>query len=62
MSTIQVCFKHELCFFCIGSTIITSECIVIPEGGSLDGLLTVGSEEGEESGAGWMSTAFRTMA
>ena len=30
---------------------------MIPEGGSVDGLHTVGSEEGEESGGGWLSTA-----
>ena len=35
--------------------------VVIPEGSSLDGLLTVGSEEGEEFGGGWLSTAFRAM-
>ena len=30
---------------------------LIPEGSSLDGLLTVGLEEGEESGGGWLSAA-----
>ena len=28
----------------------------VPEGSSLDGLLTVGPTEGGESGGGWLST------
>ena len=30
--------------------------LCIPEGNSLDGLLTVGPTEGGESGGGWLST------
>ena len=47
----------EVCYMDCGFTMAHATCaIYVPEGNSLDGLLTVGPTEGGESGGGWLST------
>ena len=49
---VYVNFPHD----CGSMTHATCVCTCVPEGSSLEGLLTVGPIDGRESGGGWLST------